>query len=327
MRPRARTRAHSGRKHDTSDGDGDGYGYNHARAPGHSHSRQASRATVRSTLIPMPDGGRRGSRHGDGHGERAIGGSLDESGSFDRGGRAGTAFGGVESVRSGFGVGSLPARGDRNGYNEVAVMDQMGNEQGTLVHEPEEGEGDDEEDEEDDGQEEYEDDEDEGEYEDDYDDEDDEEDEDEWNDDQVECDSSTSSPTSSISASSIIDLPPPLQPSRIIPSMSFNRGLSSTTTNAVSALESSPVFGPLLRRTRSARFLSRSRSRSFGVVGEEMDGRMAGSVGSVGRVSVGGAGRTVSLAAGVVAGNCEGEGNGAREANGDGSGYGTFGLA
>ena len=58
---------------------------------------------------------------------------------------------------------------------------------------------------------------------------------------------------SSISDSSIIDLPPPLEPNRLQllpPSVSLNSGLS------LAALDSSPVIGPLIRRTRSARFTS-----------------------------------------------------------------------
>ena len=66
---------------------------------------------------------------------------------------------------------------------------------------------------------------------------------------------------SSISESSIIDLPPALSPSRIIPpkSLSMNRGLN------FAALDESPVLGPILRRTRSARYVARVlSSRTFG---------------------------------------------------------------
>lgn len=57
--------------------------------------------------------------------------------------------------------------------------------------------------------------------------------------------------SSSISESSIIDLPPPLEPNRLLPpSVSLNSGLN------LAALDSSPVIGPLIRRTRSARFTS-----------------------------------------------------------------------
>lgn len=64
---------------------------------------------------------------------------------------------------------------------------------------------------------------------------------------------------SSISESSIIDLPPPLEPSRLLPpSVSLNTGLS------LAALDESPVIGPLVRRTRSARFSS---IRNLGRVG------------------------------------------------------------
>jgi hypothetical protein len=63
------------------------------------------------------------------------------------------------------------------------------------------------------------------------------------------------SDTSSISESSIIDLPPPLSPSRIVPptSLSVNRGL-----DILAGIEQSPVIGAVVRRTRSARFLGRS---------------------------------------------------------------------
>ena len=68
--------------------------------------------------------------------------------------------------------------------------------------------------------------------------------------------------TSSISESSIIDLPPPMSPSRIVPSvnLSVNRGLD--------ILDQTPVLGAVVRRTRSARFLGRSPSRNE----EERDG-------------------------------------------------------
>jgi hypothetical protein len=63
------------------------------------------------------------------------------------------------------------------------------------------------------------------------------------------------SDSSSISESSIIDLPPPLSPSRIVPptSISVNRGL-----DILAGIEQSPVIGAVVRRTRSARFSSRS---------------------------------------------------------------------
>lgn len=70
---------------------------------------------------------------------------------------------------------------------------------------------------------------------------------------------------SSISDSSIIDLPPPLEPVRLLPpSVSLNTGLS------LAALDSSPVIGPLIRRTRSARFTTSIRTlgrSASGVVG------------------------------------------------------------
>ena len=60
------------------------------------------------------------------------------------------------------------------------------------------------------------------------------------------------SDSSSISESSIIDLPPPLSPSRIVAptTLSVNRGLD--------ILDQTPVIGAVVRRTRSARFLARS---------------------------------------------------------------------
>lgn len=63
----------------------------------------------------------------------------------------------------------------------------------------------------------------------------------------------TSDSASSISASSIIDLPPALSPSRILPptSLSLDRGLN------LAALDGSPIIGPLVRRTRSAKSLGR----------------------------------------------------------------------
>jgi hypothetical protein len=67
----------------------------------------------------------------------------------------------------------------------------------------------------------------------------------------------TSSLASSISSSSIIDLPPPLDPSRIIPpSLSINTSLSRMGA----AIDSSPIVGPLVRRSRSTRFLGGGRS-------------------------------------------------------------------
>ena len=72
-----------------------------------------------------------------------------------------------------------------------------------------------------------------------------------------EADDPDFSDTSSISESSIIDLPPPQSPNRIIPpSMSITSGLSIAAT----ALEDSPVIGPLVRRTRSARYLNMVRA-------------------------------------------------------------------
>jgi hypothetical protein len=51
---------------------------------------------------------------------------------------------------------------------------------------------------------------------------------------------------SEISESSIIDLPPALEPHRLT--------LGPSVSLAALDLESSPVIGPLIRRTRSARF-------------------------------------------------------------------------
>jgi hypothetical protein len=93
---------------------------------------------------------------------------------------------------------------------------------------------------------------------------------------------SASSDASSISESSIIDLPPPLKPNRIIPpSLSMNNGISLAA--AAAAIDSSPVLGPLVRRSRSARFLGRSwgdrsdLSRDGGDgEGEEMEAGRAG---------------------------------------------------
>ena len=59
-------------------------------------------------------------------------------------------------------------------------------------------------------------------------------------------DDSGSISESEISESSIIDLPPPLEPHRLT--------LAPSVSLAALDLESSPVIGPLIRRTRSARF-------------------------------------------------------------------------
>lgn len=80
------------------------------------------------------------------------------------------------------------------------------------------------------------------------------------------------SDSSSISESSIIDLPLPRSPNRIAPptSVSVNRGL-----NVLAAIEDLPIaetVGAVVRRTRSARFLG---GRSWGSAhGEE--GRIGG---------------------------------------------------
>jgi hypothetical protein len=62
----------------------------------------------------------------------------------------------------------------------------------------------------------------------------------------MEFDDSASVSESEISESSIIDLPPPLEPHRLT--------LGPSVSLAALDLESSPVIGPLIRRTRSARF-------------------------------------------------------------------------
>jgi hypothetical protein len=83
---------------------------------------------------------------------------------------------------------------------------------------------------------------------------------------EMEFDDSASISESSISESSIIDLPPALEPNRLLPpSVSLGTGLSLAALD----LESSPVIGPLVRRTRSARFdtirnLGRSASTAGG---------------------------------------------------------------
>lgn len=62
-----------------------------------------------------------------------------------------------------------------------------------------------------------------------------------------DCDSA-----SSISESSIIDLPPPLEPHRIIPPS------ISMRSNLAHALDNSPLLGPIVRRSRSMQLLARS---------------------------------------------------------------------
>ncbi|WVQ88809.1 hypothetical protein IAS59_002546 [Cryptococcus gattii] len=60
---------------------------------------------------------------------------------------------------------------------------------------------------------------------------------------------------SSVSSSSIIDLPPPLSPAALsVPTLPPSLSISSH----LGALDTSPVIGPLVRRTRSAKFLGRS---------------------------------------------------------------------
>lgn len=75
---------------------------------------------------------------------------------------------------------------------------------------------------------------------------------DDTDDSEIEDEDDDADSASSVSESSIIDLPPPLQPSRIVtPSLSMNGGLSSLS-------DRSPILRPLVRRSRSARFLGRS---------------------------------------------------------------------
>jgi hypothetical protein len=87
---------------------------------------------------------------------------------------------------------------------------------------------------------------------------------------------------SSISESSIIDLPPPLSPSRIKPpiSLSIPRALNLV------ALEETPVLGPLVRRSRSARFLVGSLGRrnrdEFEVSGDTERGRAVSAAAAAG---------------------------------------------
>lgn len=90
----------------------------------------------------------------------------------------------------------------------------------------------------------------------------------------------TESNFSSFSESSIIDLPPPRSPHRIIPpSLSMNSGLN---------LGGQPIIGGIVRRTRSARYLGMSRSwgsaverMEEGVLGQRLEGTEMGSAGSV----------------------------------------------
>jgi hypothetical protein len=83
-----------------------------------------------------------------------------------------------------------------------------------------------------------------------------------------DCDSA-----SSISESSIIDLPPPLEPHRIIPpSISMRSNLSQ-------ALDNSPLLAPIARRTRSMQMLARSfGSVMQGEAADEASARMRGNV-------------------------------------------------
>lgn len=82
---------------------------------------------------------------------------------------------------------------------------------------------------------------------------------------------------SSVSSSSIIDLPPPLSPAALsVPMLRPSLSISSH----LGALDTSPVIGPLVRRTRSAKFLGRSwgSSREREVDGEAELGQAGSSV-------------------------------------------------
>ena len=75
---------------------------------------------------------------------------------------------------------------------------------------------------------------------------------------------------SSISESSIIDLPPPQEPSQI----DTTSALAMTNNLDLTSLENSPVLGPLVRRTKSSRLLSgswgrqvKSRGMAYGTFG------------------------------------------------------------
>jgi len=92
-----------------------------------------------------------------------------------------------------------------------------------------------------------------------------------------EDDLSETSTTSSVSESSIIDLPPPQLPARIIPptSLSLSRGLD-VIANAGIDLETSPVIGNLVRRSRSARFLAQSWGSRDSAMSEAVEGDRQG---------------------------------------------------
>jgi hypothetical protein len=111
---------------------------------------------------------------------------------------------------------------------------------------------------------------------------DEEEHEEEEDEEEEDVDFSDYDSFSSISDSSIIDLPPPLSPNRIIPptSLSIPRALN------LAALDNSPVLGPLVRRSRSARFLA----RSFGAASHDLESAAGDPALAEGR------GRTVSAA-------------------------------
>ena len=81
-----------------------------------------------------------------------------------------------------------------------------------------------------------------------------------------DCDSA-----SSISENSIIDLPPPLEPHQIMPPS------LSIRSNLAHALDSSPLLGPIARRSRSMQMLARSfGSVMQGEVADEAMRRMRG---------------------------------------------------
>jgi hypothetical protein len=85
-------------------------------------------------------------------------------------------------------------------------------------------------------------------------------------------DDSASISESEISESSIIDLPPALEPHRLT--------LAPSVSLAALDLESSPVLGPLIRRTRSARFSTvRNLGRTVAPAAEAEEGEGEASTG------------------------------------------------
>lgn len=118
------------------------------------------------------------------------------------------------------------------------------------------------------------------------------------------------SQASSISQSSIIDLPLPMSPNRIIPpSLSVQSGLTLAMTGA------QPILGGIVRRSRSARFLGRSWGSGV-VLGSATPTEMGRGMGDRSR------------SRGAEVGRKAGEGQGRDDADEvderDGTGYGTF---